>query len=88
MFTIVQVGLTSKESDLPLTASDVLGTLKAFLSGRISYAMQLSGPSVVIDTACSSSAVAFYQGARALTNGDCNAALVGGVNIVSSPDVC
>lgn len=50
--------------------------------------MQLSGPSVVIDTACSSSAVAFYQGARALTNGDCNAALVGGVNIVSSPDVC
>lgn len=63
------------------------GTLKAFLSGRISYAMQLSGPSVVIDTACSSSAVAFYQGARALINRDCNAALVGGVNIVSSPDM-
>ncbi|KXN83388.1 Conidial yellow pigment biosynthesis polyketide synthase [Leucoagaricus sp. SymC.cos] len=63
------------------------GTLKAFLSGRISYAMQLSGPSVVIDTACSSSAVAFYQGARALVNGDCSAALVGGVNIVSSPDM-
>jgi len=63
------------------------GTLKAFLSGRISYAIKLSGPSVVVDTACSSSAVAFYQGARALNNGDCNAALVGGVNIVSSPDV-
>ncbi|KAJ3575743.1 hypothetical protein NP233_g904 [Leucocoprinus birnbaumii] len=63
------------------------GTLKAFLSGRISYAMQLSGPSVVVDTACSSSAVAFYQGARALINGDCSAALVGGVNIVSSPDM-
>ncbi|TFK62374.1 polyketide synthase [Pluteus cervinus] len=63
------------------------GTLKAFLSGRISYAMQLSGPSVVIDTACSSSTVAVYQGARALMNRDCNAALVGGVNVISSPDM-
>ncbi|KAG5644334.1 Type I Iterative PKS [Asterophora parasitica] len=63
------------------------GTLKAFLSGRISYAMQLSGPSIVVDTACSSSNVALYQGARALMNGDCDSALVGGVNIVSSPDM-
>lgn len=63
------------------------GTLKAFLSGRISYAMQLSGPSIVVDTACSSSNVALYQGARALMNRDCDAAMVGGVNIISSPDV-
>ncbi|KAL0945469.1 hypothetical protein HGRIS_000958 [Hohenbuehelia grisea] len=63
------------------------GTLKAFLSGRISYAMQLSGPSIVVDTACSSSAVAVYQGCRALMNGDCNAAMVGGVNVISSPDM-
>ncbi|KAF8897468.1 hypothetical protein BD779DRAFT_1667443 [Infundibulicybe gibba] len=63
------------------------GTLKAFLSGRISYAMQFSGPSIVVDTACSSSAVAVYQGCRALMNGDCNSALVGGVNVISSPDM-
>ncbi|KAF4571087.1 Type I Iterative Polyketide synthase (PKS) [Pleurotus pulmonarius] len=63
------------------------GTLKAFLSGRISYAMQLSGPSIVLDTACSSSAVAVYQGCRALMNGDCNAAMVGGVNVIASPDM-
>ncbi|KAG6872570.1 hypothetical protein C0995_008721 [Termitomyces sp. Mi166 len=63
------------------------GTLKAFLSGRISYAMQLSGPSIVVDTACSSSNVALYQGARALMNRDCDAALVGGVNIITSPDM-
>ncbi|KAJ6614787.1 putative polyketide synthase [Mycena sp. CBHHK59/15] len=63
------------------------GTLRAFLSGRISFAMQLSGPSMVVDTACSSSNVALYQGARALMNGDCDAALVGGVNTVSSPDM-
>ncbi|KAF7320598.1 hypothetical protein HMN09_00144300 [Mycena chlorophos] len=63
------------------------GTLRAFLSGRISFALQLSGPSMVLDTACSSSNVALYLGARALMNGDCNAALVGGVNTISSPDM-
>lgn len=61
--------------------------MKAFLSGRLSYAMNMSGPSVVVDTACSSSSVALYQGARALMNRDCDAAMVGGVNVITSPDV-
>ncbi|KAH7885548.1 putative polyketide synthase [Phlebopus sp. FC_14] len=63
------------------------GTLRAFLSGRISYYMQFGGPSIVVDTACSSSIVAIYQACRALTNRDCNAALAGGVNIMSSADM-
>lgn len=63
------------------------GTLRAFLSGRISYAFQFKGPSVVVDTACSSSTVALYQACRALQAGDCTAALAGGVNVISSPDV-
>ncbi|KAG7451653.1 ketoacyl-synt-domain-containing protein, partial [Guyanagaster necrorhizus] len=63
------------------------GTLRAFLSGRISYALQFSGPSIVIDTACSSSLVAVYQACRALMNHDCNAAVAGGVNVISSPDM-
>ncbi|KAH9065286.1 polyketide beta-ketoacyl-synthase [Lactarius vividus] len=62
------------------------GTLRAFLSGRISYAMDFGGPSVVVDTACSSSLVAIHQACRALLNGDCNAALAGGVNAITSPD--
>ncbi len=65
----------------------LIGTLRAFLSGRISYAMGFGGPSVVIDTACSSSLVAIHQACRALLNGDCNAALAGGVNVITSPDV-
>ncbi|KAJ7304846.1 thiolase-like protein [Mycena albidolilacea] len=47
-----------------------------------------AGPSIVVDTACSSSNVTLYQGARALMNGDCDSALVGGINIISSPDLC
>ncbi|KAG1901393.1 uncharacterized protein F5891DRAFT_1222928 [Suillus fuscotomentosus] len=63
------------------------GTLKAFLSGRISYAMQLGGPSMTLDTACSSSIVAIHQACRSLVNGDCSAAIAGGVNVMSSPDM-
>src|ERR1700735_1023113 len=63
------------------------GTLRAFLSGRVSHFMKWGGPSVVVDTACSSSIVAIYQACRALQNNDCNAALAGGVNIICSPDV-
>ncbi|KAL7622053.1 polyketide beta-ketoacyl-synthase [Parahypoxylon ruwenzoriense] len=63
------------------------GTLRAFLSGRISYAFGFHGPSMVVDTACSSSLVAVYQACRALQNGECTAALAGGVNTISSPDM-
>ncbi|KAJ3928286.1 MAG: polyketide synthase [Lentinula lateritia] len=63
------------------------GTLCSYLSGRISYTMGWSGPSMVVDTACSSSLAAVYQGARALMNGDCKSALVGGVNVITSPDM-
>ncbi|KAI0646070.1 hypothetical protein C8Q79DRAFT_1110792 [Trametes meyenii] len=63
------------------------GTLQAFLSGRISYTFGFGGPSLVLDTACSSSLVAIHQACRALENGDCNAALAGGVNIITGPDM-
>ncbi|KAI1208282.1 putative polyketide synthase [Annulohypoxylon truncatum] len=63
------------------------GTLRAFQSGRISYYFGWSGPSITLDTACSSSMVALHQAVRALTAGDCRAALVGGVNVITSPDM-
>ncbi|KAG9308914.1 putative polyketide synthase [Chiua virens] len=63
------------------------GTLRAFLSGRISYAMQFEGPSVVVDTACSSSIVAIHQACRALMLKDCDAALAGGVNVITNPNM-
>lgn len=63
------------------------GTLRAFHSGRISYYFRLSGPSIVTDTACSSSTISIYQACRALQNGDCAAAIAGGINMITSPDV-
>ncbi|KAI1373465.1 hypothetical protein F4677DRAFT_448294 [Hypoxylon crocopeplum] len=63
------------------------GTLRAFLSGRISYCFGHSGPSVVVDTACSSSLVAIHQACKALLAKECNAALAGGVNVICGPDM-
>jgi hypothetical protein len=63
------------------------GTLRAFLSGRISYCFGLTGPSVVVDTACSGSLVAIHQACRALLARECDAALAGGVNVICGPDV-
>lgn len=56
------------------------------LSNRISYALNLQGPSMTIDTACSSSLVAFHQGTRAIVGGECDLALVGGVNAMLQPE--
>lgn len=63
------------------------GTLRAFHSGRISFFHGFSGPSIVTDTACSSSMVSLYQACRALQTGDCTTAIAGGINVISSPDV-
>lgn len=86
MSTTVLVSLILLCSSIGTNSSDI-GTLRSFLSGRISYAFKFSGPSVVTDTACSASVVCIYQACRALANGDCTAAIAGGVNVISSPDV-
>ena len=51
----------------------------------LSYIFDLHGPSLTIDTACSSSLVALHEARHALARGEVDAALVGGVNILSSP---
>jgi len=60
----------------------VLGTDKDYLATRASYKLDLTGPSVVIQSACSTSLVALHLANQALLAGDCDMALVGGVSVL------
>jgi acyl transferase domain-containing protein len=57
------------------------GNDKDFLSTRVSHIFDLKGPSINIQTACSTSLVAVHFAAQALLNGECDMALAGGVTI-------
>ncbi|KRE90069.1 hypothetical protein ASG87_18865 [Frateuria sp. Soil773] len=63
------------------------GTCHSTASGRISYWLGLKGPSVAIDTACSSSLVAMHLARLSIQGGNCDQALVGGVNRIVLPQV-
>ncbi|MGC2745070.1 MAG: type I polyketide synthase, partial [Candidatus Angelobacter sp.] len=51
------------------------------IANRVSYWMNLSGPSLTVDTACSSSLTALYLACEAIQSGKCSAAIVGGANL-------
>ena len=72
--------------DLPrLEAWTGIGSSLCAVANRISYALDLRGPSVAIDTACSASLVAVHQACQSLRSGETSLALAGGVMLVASP---
>ncbi|WP_439657498.1 beta-ketoacyl synthase N-terminal-like domain-containing protein [Lentzea sp. HUAS TT2] len=63
------------------------GSLNSVVAGRISHTFDFTGPAVAVDTACSSSLVALHLACAAIRAGDCDVAVVGGVNLLLDPSI-
>lgn len=88
----VYVGASATDyADVPLLdlgaieAHFMTGNSLSIISNRVSYVFDLKGPSLTLDTACSSSVVALAEATMALESGKIELAIVGGVNVLSSP---
>ncbi|KAL8393845.1 hypothetical protein RB595_003557 [Gaeumannomyces hyphopodioides] len=77
--------MTLKDLDIPSKYS-ALGSVASMLSNRVSWCFNLRGPSMTIDTACSSSLVALHQACNSLKLREASMAVVGGCNLIISPE--
>ncbi|TDC40394.1 SDR family NAD(P)-dependent oxidoreductase [Micromonospora sp. 15K316] len=72
--------------DLPrVEAWTGIGGAYCAVANRVSYVLDLHGPSMSVDTACSSSLVAIHLAAQALRASECDLALAGGVLVMAAP---
>ena len=92
--TGVFVGISSPEYGLrqlrdPAAIDGLMptGGALSIAASRISYAFDFNGPCLAVDTACSSSLVATHLACNALRAGECEQAVVGGVNLILEPGV-
>jgi|GEM_PF-138691 len=63
------------------------GTAFSIAANRVSYLLDLRGPSFAVDTACSSSLTAVHLAARSLASAECDVAIAGGVGVLLAPEV-
>ncbi|WP_025764162.1 SDR family NAD(P)-dependent oxidoreductase [Dyadobacter tibetensis] len=78
--------LLGQQKDLIIQAQISSGNLRTILANRVSYLLDLHGPSEPIDTACSSSLVAVHRAVENIRSGRCKVAIAGGVNAILSPE--
>ena len=72
---------------VPQNRSRLLGTDLSMLASRVAARLRLSGPSMTLDTACSSSMSALHLACRSLVGRECDIALTGGVFLALTPDI-
>ncbi|MEL6135940.1 MAG: SDR family NAD(P)-dependent oxidoreductase [Cyanobacteria bacterium J06626_23] len=73
-----------------LTQIDAFGSLgntRSIAAGRIAYVFGFQGPTLQLDTTCSSSLLAVHLACQSLRNGEANLVVAGGVNLMLSPEV-
>lgn len=63
------------------------GASTSIIANRVSYFYDFRGPSIAVDTACSSTLVAVHQAVQALRGGEADVALAGGVNMLLAPAI-
>ncbi|MBO1582982.1 SDR family NAD(P)-dependent oxidoreductase [Bacillus sp. XF8] len=80
-------GSVIKKADSALEGYSATGMAAAMGPNRMSYFLNVHGPSEPIDTACSSSLVAIDRAVNAIQNGYCDAAIAGGVNLILTPEL-
>ncbi len=70
-----------------LNAYSGTGNAFSIAANRLSYLLDLRGPSWAVDTACSSSLVAVHHACLSLHQGECQMAIAGGVNVILTPQL-
>jgi phthiocerol/phenolphthiocerol synthesis type-I polyketide synthase C len=70
---------------LKIDAYGALGSAQSIAANRISHFFDFNGPSLAVDTACSSGLVALHLARKSLRDGECDLAIVAGVNAILSP---
>ena len=76
-----------KQRGIGATQHSLVGTALDVIAARLSYLLGLTGPSLVVETGCSSALVALDLAVRAIRTGDVESAIVGGANLILTPDV-
>ena len=75
------------DAGVPIEAYTTTGMFHSITANRVSYLLDLKGPSFPIDTACSSSLVAVRAAIEAMWSGSCDVAIAGAVNLILTPTV-
>lgn len=73
------------DTDPTLVSQSIASNLGAIIPSRLSYYLDLNGPSMVVDTACSSSLVSVHLACKAIQNGECDQAIAGGIKLHTVP---
>ncbi len=80
-------GLMQQTNPEDIDSRTLTGVIHSIVPNRLSFLLNLHGPSLSIDSACSSSLVAVHLACQSLRNQECDMALAGGVSLIIAPEV-